>query len=168
MEWFTIIALIIFGLILIVIEVIFVPGTTFVGIIGFGIAGFGVWQSFITFGTETGLLVLAVSSLVAISAIVYSFKSGVWKRFALKDKNDSKFNEGGKHNLTEGSIGITLSALRPMGTAEFDNRIFEVKTNGNYLEAGTKIQIAKIINNAIIVIPISNENQIRQSEMSKH
>ena len=157
MEWFTIIALLIFGLILIIIEVIFVPGTTFVGIVGFGIAGFGVWQSFISFGTQTGLIVLSVSSVVAIGAIFYSFKSGVWKRFALEEKNDSKFNEGNKHTLAEGDLGIAVSALRPMGTAEFEDKLFEVRTNGNYVEVGTKVKIERLINNSIIVVPFENE-----------
>lgn len=155
MEWFTIIALIVFGLVLIVVEVIFVPGTTFVGIVGFGIAGFGVFQSFVSFGTETGLIVLTVSSLLAVGAIFYSFKSGVWKRFALNSRNQSKFNEDIKHTLHEGDTGITLSALRPIGKAEFSEKVFEVKTNGNYLDAGTEVKIVRIIDQAIIVDPVS-------------
>lgn len=157
MEWFTIIALILFGLILIVIEIIFVPGTTFVGIAGFGIAGFGVWQSFISFGTETGLIVLATSAAVAVAAIVYSFKSGVWKRFALKERNEAKVNDGAKHTLAEGDMGLALSALRPMGTAEFNDKLYEVRTDGNYLEAGTKVVISRIVNNTIIVSPTISE-----------
>lgn len=163
MEWFTIIALILFGLVLIIIEVIFVPGTTFVGIVGFGIAGFGVWQSFLTFGTETGLIVLTVSSLIAIAAIFYSFKSGVWKRFALKGENNSRFNEGEKHSLTEGTVGICLSTLRPMGTAAFNDKPYEVKTNGNYLEAGTRVRIFKIVDNSIIVVPLESEKPLKAS-----
>lgn len=155
MEWFTIIALVVFGLILIIIEVIFVPGTTFVGIVGFGIAGFGIWQSFLSFGTQTGLIVLSVSSLFAIAAIVFSFKSGVWKKFALNGRNQTKFNEDIKHNLSEGDIGITISALRPIGKAEFNDKVFEVKTNGTYLDSDTKVKVVRIIDQAIIVDPLS-------------
>lgn len=155
MEWITIIALVVFGLVLIIVEVIFVPGTTFVGIVGFGVAGFGVWQSFISFGTETGLIVLTVSSLLAVGAIFYSFKAGVWKRFALNDRNKAQNNDGIKHSLQEGEMGITLSALRPIGKAEFSEKVFEVKTNGNYVDTGTKIKIVKILDQSIIVDPIS-------------
>ncbi len=163
MEWFTIIALILFGLILIIIEVIFVPGTTFVGIVGFGIAGFGVWQSFVSFGTETGLIVLSVSSLVAIAAIFYSFKSGVWKRFALEGKHNARFNDEVKHNLVQGDVGVAVSTLRPMGTAEFRDKLYEVRTNGNYLETGTKVRIERIANNAIIVVPLEDEHSQAES-----
>lgn len=154
MEWFTIIGLVLFGLILIIIEVIFIPGTTIIGIIGLGIAGFGIWQSFASFGTETGLVVLTVSSLFAIASIVYSFKSGVWKRFALNDSNQTKFNEDIKHNLSEGDLGVAVSTLRPIGKAEFNDQIFEVKTNGSYLESGTEVRVIKIQNHVIVVEPL--------------
>lgn len=153
MEWFVIVALVLFGLALIILEVIFIPGTTFVGIIGFVIAGFGIWQSFISFGTGTGLVVLMVSSICAIGSIIYSFKSGLWKRYALNDSHKSRFNEDIKHNLWEGDKGITISALRPMGKAEFNDKVFEVKTNGGYLGSGTKIKVVRIQNQTIIVEP---------------
>lgn len=154
MEWFTIIGLVLFGLILIIIEVIFIPGTTIIGIIGLAIAGLGIWQSFASFGTETGLLVLTTSSLFAIASIIYSFKSGVWKRFALNDSNKTKFNEDIKHDLSEGDQGVAVSTLRPIGKAEFNDKVFEVKTNGGYLESGTKIKVIKIQHHVITVEPL--------------
>ena len=151
MEWFSIVALILFGLALIIVEVIFIPGTTFVGIIGLVIAGFGIWQSFISFGTDVGIIVLLCSAAVAVGATVYSFKSGIWQRFALNDKSKSRFNEDIKHNLWVGDTGTTISALRPMGKAEFNEKVYEVKTNGTYLPSGTTVKISKIREQTIFV-----------------
>jgi hypothetical protein len=36
-------------------------------------------------------------------------------------------------NLNEGEEGITISVLRPMGSAEFNGKIFEVKPRANIL-----------------------------------
>lgn len=153
LDWLVIIGLIVFGLALIIIEVIFIPGVTFIGILGLLLAGFGVFLSFQNFGSAVGSGVLGVTAVVAVLAVVYSFRSGVWKKFALKTSIKSKFNEEFKHTLQKGAEGITVSALRPFGTAEFNEKLYEVRTNGHYLTPGTKVKIIKIQDNRIIVEP---------------
>ena len=46
MEWVTVISLILIGIALVVVEIIFVPGTTFVGIVGFCMVLAGIIASF--------------------------------------------------------------------------------------------------------------------------
>lgn len=151
MEWLIIISLVLLGLALIIVEIIFIPGTTVVGIAGFIIAGFGVWQSFSSFGPETGWIVLGTTSVLAIAATIYSFKSGVWKRFSLKEAHVNKFNDEIVHDLEIGEVGVAISMLRPVGNAEFRDKTFEVRTNGSYLEAGTEIKIIKLQYPTIVV-----------------
>jgi membrane-bound ClpP family serine protease len=54
-----------------------------------------------------------------------------------------------------GMEGQTVSALRPIGKAELNNQTVEVKTNGDYLDSGSRIRIIKIISNQIIVESIN-------------
>ena len=156
--WLVIIGLILFGLGLIIVEVIFVPGTTIVGILGIIFAGVGVYLSFTNFGKGTGTLVLVATGFVALVALVISFRTGVWKKFALKDQISSKFNEHIHITTQEGDEGVALSSLKPIGKAEINEKVLEVKTNGNYVDAGEKVRVIKIDQNKIIVEPIkSNE-----------
>lgn len=155
--WVVIIGLILFGLGLIIVEVIFVPGTTIVGILGIILAGFGVYLSFTNFGNNVGTIVLVGTGIIATLALVISFRKGVWKKFALKDQISSKFNEHIEISTQEGDEGVALSSLRPFGKAEIKERVFEVKTNGNYVDAGEKIKVIKIDKNKIIVEPIKLE-----------
>jgi membrane-bound ClpP family serine protease len=55
-EWITVISLILFGLTLIVAEIIFVPGTTLVGVLGFIFLIIGIGLSFHYFGKDIGLI----------------------------------------------------------------------------------------------------------------
>jgi membrane-bound ClpP family serine protease len=129
---------------LLVVEIIFVPGTTILGIIGAALLVFGVIIGYSKFGTQTGTIIL-VSAVVTGGAItVISFRSGVWKRFALMTTNKSKFNEDIKIEHLLGAEGITSSALRPYGKAEIYNSTYEVKTLGNYLTTGTKIKVTNV------------------------
>lgn len=154
-EWVTVISLILFGLILIIAEIIFIPGTTIVGILGFLFLIVGVGFSFQYFGSETGWITVGISAAVSGLLLYYSFKSNVWGRFSSKSKIDSRVNEGLLDKIQVGNEGVTLSTLRPFGNAEVNDQIIEVKTFGNYLESGTKIKVVQINLNQIIVEQIN-------------
>ena len=155
LEWVTVIALILLGIALIVVEIIFVPGTTIIGILGFVCSIIGIYFSFENFGTSTGVFVLLGSVALALVAVALSFRSGVWKKFALNDQNTGKVNEDFKHNLDLGSVGTAISDLKPIGKAVFDDKELEVTTTGNLVESGERIKVVKLIVNKIIVEPIN-------------
>jgi len=150
-DWISIILLIVCGIAFIIIELIFIPGITVLGIFGLVALVGGVALSFTNFGPEIGYWILAGALVFSISALVFSLRAGTWQRFALKSSIDSKVNEHEKSELRVGMEGKSISDLRPMGTAEFLDKLYEVQTNGNYLEAGTMVEIANLDDNKIIV-----------------
>jgi membrane-bound ClpP family serine protease len=154
-EWSTVISLVVFGLVLVVAEVVFVPGTTVVGIIGFCFLVVGVGLSFKYFGSEVGWVMLGTTSVACGGLLYFSFTTNMWSRFSLKSSNKSKVNEGELDQLLVGMEGTTISALRPIGKAELNNQIVEVKTNGDYLDSGSRIRVIKIVSNQIIIEPIN-------------
>jgi len=153
-DWLSVTLLIVIGIILLILEIVFVPGTTVLGVLGFLLLGGGVYYSFVNFGQSVGYSVLGGTLLVSALAIGYSLKAGVWRRFSLKSSIDSKVNEHEQDTLSPGLHGKAISDLRPIGSAEFDDKLYEVQTTGNYLEAGTAVQIIKMADNKIIVEPI--------------
>jgi len=153
LEWITVISLILFGHALIVAEIIFVPGTTLVGVLGFIFLIIGIGLSFHYFGNEIGWITTGSAAVGSGFVFYYSFKANVWGRFALKSSIRSKVNEGELEGLATGQEGVALSALRPVGKAEVGGRTYEVKTLGGYVTSGTKIKIIQILSNQIIVEP---------------
>ncbi|MCV9387999.1 NfeD family protein [Reichenbachiella ulvae] len=155
-DWIIIISLILGGIGLIIIEIIFVPGTTIVGIGGFLLSGYGIYHSYELYGSGTGHTVLAVSLITGVGLVVYSFKAGHWERFALKQTMEGKVNEGLTSQLTVGMTGVAKSTLRPVGKAEFDNKEYEVTTLGDYVDASTQVEIIKVDSTRVYVKPIIN------------
>lgn len=155
LDWITVILLIGIGLVLIIIELIFVPGTTVVGILGFVLAVVGIWFGYAALGTTIGHIVLGSSVLIAGIALFYSFKNDVWSRFALNNQNNSHVNEEYQHTLSIGETGITVSALRPQGTVIFSKRRHEVQTNGEFIAPNTTVRIIKLKHNKITVEAVS-------------
>lgn len=154
-EWSIVISLILFGLLLLIAEIIFVPGTTLVGLVGFIFMAVGVGLSFRYFGGETGWTIVGATGVASGLLLYLAFKSNVWGKFALRSSINSKVNEGDQIELRPGQEGVALSALRPVGKADLANKTFEVKTNGEYVESGTRIRIVKLISNQIIVEPLT-------------
>jgi membrane-bound ClpP family serine protease len=154
MEWMIVVSLVLFGLLLLVVEVIFVPGTTVVGVAGFVFLVLGIGLAFRYFGSEVGWITTGGAALAFGVVFYFSFKTNVWKRFSLKSAIKSKVNEGETENLVAGEEGVAISALRPVGKAELTSKVYEVKTQGQYLDSGTRIRIVKIISNQIFVEPI--------------
>ena len=152
--WLVIAALILDGLLLIIVEIVFIPGTTVVGLLGLIFTIVGIAFSYSHFGSETGFYDL-LGTVVATGGTLYlSFRKGAWKKFSHQSSIDSKVNEGMADHLSTGEEGISISVLRPMGSAEFNGKIFEVKTNGEFVNNGIKIRIIRIRSNDILVEPI--------------
>ena len=151
MEWVIVGSLITLGIILIIIEILFVPGTTIVGVLGFLFEIGGVYLSYDYFGETTGTIVLVAAFLISSACIILCFKSGLWKKLALKDEHTSSTYEGRTSGLSVGLKGITLSSLKPIGKALFNEKEYEVKTFGKFLYDNEKIAIVKLEGNTIIV-----------------
>lgn len=155
LDWITVVLLIGIGLLLIVVELIFVPGTTVVGILGFILAAIGVWISYAALGTTIGHMVLSSTVLIGAVALVYSFRSDSWSRFALKERNSGHVNEEYQQALEVGQVGRTVSALRPQGNALFADSHFEVQTQGEFVAPNATVRIIRLQQNKIIVEEVS-------------
>ncbi|NEM96241.1 hypothetical protein GXP69_00915 [Pontibacter sp. BT327] len=151
LEWVTVILLIVIGLVLIIVELVFIPGTTLIGILGFVLAGIGIWFGYATLGTPIGHIILGLTVLVSGVAFFYSFRGDSWNRFALKESIDSRVNEEYQHNLQLGETGITVSALRPQGMAMFNEQRHEVQSKGEFISSNTTVRIIKLNQHKIIV-----------------
>ena len=153
--WIAITSLIIIGLALLVIELIFIPGTTIVGIVGLLCVVSGLVLTFNHFGNTVGWVATGGTAVFSAVVFLYAFKSGAWSKFALKGKIDSKVNQDKPIQLKVGDEGFSRSTLRPIGKGEFDNELFEVRSLGELVPSNTKIKVIKVNKREIFVEPIN-------------
>lgn len=153
MDWMTIASLIVFGLVLIVIEILFVPGTTVVGIVGFGLLVTGIAFSFAHYGKTVGWAVTAGSSVFSGVLFFWALRTGIWKRFSLKDTISGKVNEGEWNEVKVGLEGVAISSLRPSGKVEIGGKQMEASTLGTFLESGAKVRVVQVLPGKIVVEP---------------
>lgn len=153
--WLAIVLLVLVGLILIYLELIFVPGTTILGLLGLVVAGIGVYIAFERHGTAAGSLVLFGALLLTVGALVYSFKAKTWDRFSLKTRNTARVKARYTEGLQVEMRGVAVSDLKPIGKAEFENKSYEVTSHGHLIDAGSEIKIIQLTKNKIVVETIN-------------
>lgn len=151
MVWFILSALLLIGLILVIAEILFVPGTTIVGIIGVLVTGVGIYYAFVTFDNQVAVMVLVATLVLNFGALIYGFRSGAWKKFALKSTIKSRAFDDRLKGLEVGMKGTAISDIKPIGKAEIGDGIYEVKSESGFISVGTVVFITKLENNIIII-----------------
>jgi membrane-bound ClpP family serine protease len=156
MSWMIVLLLIIGGLSLLVLELLVVPGTTVVGVIGFILMAVGIWQSYVLYGTLIGSLILLVTLILSVGGFYLSLKSSTWNKAMLHKSIHSRVNQE-SNKLKVGDIGETTSRLNPIGKAFINNDFYEVSTHGDYLDSQIDVQVMEIKGTKIYVEPIKKE-----------
>ncbi len=151
MHWLLIATFIVLGLLFLVLEILVIPGVGIAGVIGFILIAVGVWQTYAVYGMLAGHLVLAGTFLLTVLTLVLSLRGRTWKRLMLSTNIDSKVNVVDAQKIKVGDEGKTVSRLAPMGKALINGEFFEVRTNGDFIDQQTTIEVEKVDHNKIYV-----------------
>jgi membrane-bound ClpP family serine protease len=143
--------IIIVGIILLLLELVILPGITFAGIASFLALAAGVFCGYYFHDTTTGNIILAITILIMLIGLVVTFKFKTWQRFSLNATIDGKVNTYIEGALNIGDEGTTVSKLSPIGKALIADKMYEVRSNGNYINSNVKVKIINIEGNKIIV-----------------
>lgn len=142
--------IILIGIVLLILEILVLPGLI-AGIIGSIMIICGIWLMYFNFGNIYGHISLIASLCLFVLSLWFSFKYDAWKRLSLQQASEGKIQRTDELNLAVGDTGITISAVRPMGTALFNNTRVEVMTQNEMINSNTKIRIIEILPNKLIV-----------------
>ena len=144
------------GLLMIFVEIFFIPGTTLFGVVGGVALAAGVILVYSYYGSKAGNIVL-ISSLVAVLvAIAAGFKVIQTNKFAMKAELKGRVNEAESNQPTVGDKGVAVTELRPNGKAQFGNLKTEVYSNGDYISRDTTVEVVKVVSNKIFVHPLKS------------
>ena len=150
MSWILLLILILGGLILLIIELLVIPGTSVVGIVGFIMMAVGIWQSYAAFGVTIGTIILLGTAALSALTIYFSLRSKTWERAKLHSSIDSKVNTNAQ-KLKVGDRGVTISRLNPMGKALFHSEFHEVSSFVELIPNDTSVEIVEIDGNKVFV-----------------
>jgi membrane-bound serine protease (ClpP class) len=150
--------LLIAGLLLIAAEVILIPGSTIVGLLGLGCV---IASIYLQYGENFGVVlgVAAIVSGIGMGLALWLLpQSRVIGRFFLNTSlagatatGSSTALEGGSANSLVGRFGTAVSDLRPAGVASIEGERMDVVSDGEFIRAGTTLEITRVEGRRIVV-----------------
>lgn len=156
MSLFVIILLIVFSIVLLLIEFLVIPGITIAGVGGLALIVTSIYTTYTSYGSATGNVVLIVTFLLVLATTIFALRSKTWRKVMLNTAVDGKAAESFDDKLKPGDHGKAVTRLAPMGNAMFGDIITEVKTMGEFVDAGTEVEIIKVHNKEIVVKPLTH------------
>lgn len=148
------------GLILLGLELFVIPGFGVAGILGILAVVAGLSSSLFGAGASLNAILVAVSR-VAISSAVAIVAGLVLMRFLPSLPGGRKLVlatalvGGGRSDsdpvLPSGTVGTTLTQLRPAGLAAFGARRVDVVSDGDFVEAGQPVKVLRDEGHRVVV-----------------
>ncbi len=143
--------IILLGIVLILIELLVVPGISVAGIGGFILIIGGIVLGYHFHDARAGNFILLSTATGMVLLVVVALKLKTWQRFGLETTIDGKVGVLNKEELKVGDKGETISRLAPIGKAMINEKLFEVHSDGEYIDEHRDIVVTRINGNKIYV-----------------
>ena len=148
------------GIGLLILEA-FMPGFGAAGITGIILEVITLVMTWFEHGPVATLAMLLIVLLVLAIAISTSLRSITKGRLSKSSlvHSETESNEDGYRSIEDLAIfmdkeGVATSVLRPTGIADFDGVRLNVSSEGDFINAGTKVRIIKVEGAKILVKPL--------------
>ena len=153
-----IIALVLIGVLLLVAELVLLPGISVAGVgalLAFGVA---IFYAFFEYGVLWG--VVTVTVVLAVIAVFVSLRSNTWQRLSLKTTIDSASTPiPQQNNIRMGQVGITLTRLAPMGKVRIGEVTVEAKAVDDFIDPKQPVEVIGFDNTVVIVARSKERHQ---------
>ena len=150
MEWLIVLMLILIGAILVVLEILVLPGINVAGILGFISIIAGVYFGYAYYGGVTGHLILAGTVVFGFGMTWNVLRTKTWKRLSLDTRLEGTV-EGIGDSVKAGDCGETLGRLAPMGNVKLGDMVVEAESRSGYIDAHRPVEVVKVLRNKVIV-----------------
>jgi len=145
-----VIGLMVAGLALIAIEVFVIPGFGVIGILGIGSV---IGSAYLAYAQlQTPYSAIAIAGGVIGAGVLFWLvpRTKFGKSMVLDTQTLGTAPNPELRHLVDRE-GVALTTLRPAGSVEIDERPVDVVTDGEYVEAGTRVRVVRVEGGRVIV-----------------
>jgi len=151
MDILIIIALIVAGIIMFLVEVFVIPGISIAGVAAFVCLVYANYYAFTNIGTTAGFITLLTTAIACTTVLIWFMKSKTLDKIALKKEISSKVDNSAELSIKVGDTGFAATRLALIGIAEINGSTVEVKSIDGFIDEKTPIVVARIQEGTILV-----------------
>lgn len=160
------IVLLVAGMILIMVEVFAAPGTIVPGVLGV----IAILAALVRIFQGDAIAVIGWATLFASALLILLLWYVPRTRVASRLMLETRLAGGGGATVSltpqlnagdlVGMIGVAASDLRPAGVARIAGERIDVLTQGDFIRAGTRIEVRSVEGNRVVVRALEDEEQV--------
>lgn len=151
MEYVITALIVLVATLLLVVEVMLIPGFGFTGILGVAAMIGAVAYSFFVIGSLAGWVTLLVTIAICVALFVWALYGKSLDKVALKKKIESTVKEDELTRFSVGDKGVSRTRLALIGEAEINGLIVEVKSESGLIDEGRPIEVVRISGDTVFV-----------------
>lgn len=141
------------GILVIMAEAL-LPSGGILAVIAAGLLGYSIYTVFSAISFEAGMMIVLADIIILPIAALFGLK--MLARSPLSLQSSLRKSEGVvsyDEALTDlaGKEGVSLTNLRPSGTARVDGKRIDVVTRGDYIEKGETVEVLKVEGSRVVV-----------------
>lgn len=147
-----VITLIVVGVLLIIAELVLIPGVFVAGTLGLASLVGSCYFAFSEWGQMGGVIVIGVNVVLLVVFVVLALRSKTWRRFTLDTNIDSHTDATPvDKGVSMGQRGVTVTRLCPMGRVKIGDLFLEVTSQDGVVNAGVEVEVCLIDDNKVYV-----------------
>jgi membrane-bound ClpP family serine protease len=140
-----VITLIVLGIVLLLAELIIIPGFGITGILGLLSLTGGVVMAYHRYGNMAGHAALIGSIIICVVFLCFALRAKTCKRLSLQDEITAQaVDTASDKGLVAGMQGVAITRLAPMGTVKINEVETEATTYDSLIDPRQKVEIVKI------------------------
>lgn len=145
------------GMILLVLEIFVIPGFGITGVAGIISICFSIIMVFGGIYSALSAIASIITYSVACLLLIYWFgpKFSLFDRFILKEEISSEqgfvANDNNAFNHLLNLEGVAVSPCRPSGKVKIGDERYDVVSDGDFIEKGSRVQVRRVEGTKIVV-----------------
>ncbi len=151
-----IIALVISALLLLLVELFVIPGSSLAAILSAICLTWAVAYAFINISALAGIITLIIALILGSCVLITFMRSKTLDKVALTEEVSSTVDRSVAAQVQVGDKGYAVTRLALIGNAEINGHVVEVRSADGFLNEKTPVVVTCVTDNEIIVQKIKN------------
>lgn len=151
-----IIALVISALLLLLVELFVIPGSSLAAILSAICLTWAVAYAFINISALAGIITLIIALILGSCVLITFMRSKTLDKVALTEEVSSTIDRSVAAQVQVGDKGYAVTRLALIGNAEINGHVVEVRSADGFLNEKTPVVVTCVTDNEIIVQKIKN------------
>jgi membrane-bound ClpP family serine protease len=147
--------LIVVGALLLMAELVLLPGLTVAGILSLASYCAASYLAYASWGIQGVGVVVAIIAVISVITIWLSLRAKTWRKFSLGNKIEGSSQSSPDKRVKIGERGVTITRLAPMGKVMIGGQSYEAKSFDIFVDQRTEVEVTGFENFNVIVKPIN-------------